>query len=151
MFKIFKKKKEIQHNTETLNIELVVDYHKHATILEKCLIKMLPITIIINANTIIDYIKYFYEASMCVVNSLKYLSKGKKNKNKENKEKEAWKFKNFIIESFYWDGIKVIIKSENLNNFTLFIDKTSIEYLLKWIAWLGELKPLAFSPVRIEY
>lgn len=72
---------------------------------------MLPITIIINANTIIDYIKYFYKAGMCLVSSLKYLSKGKKNRNNESKEKSAWKFRNFIIESFYWDGIKVIIKS----------------------------------------
>lgn len=46
---------------------------------------MLPITIIINANIIIDYIKYYYESVILFKNSLKHLQKGKKQKSKNSK------------------------------------------------------------------
>lgn len=44
---------------QILILDLVIDYHKHATILEKCTVTISEIVIVINANTIIDYLKYY--------------------------------------------------------------------------------------------
>ena len=153
LFQIFKKK-NYQPNEEFLKIELVVDYHKHATILEKCAIKMMPVTIIINANNIIDYIKYYYECIMALETMIKRLNRrkpGKNNNGKEKKGKSSWLHNNFIIERFVWEGFKIKIKSENLNNLCLFFDQRSIDYFIRCITWLGDLKPLVFSEVLIQY
>lgn len=48
-------------NHQILSLDIVIDYHKHATILEKCKVTISELVIVINANTLIDYLKYYYK------------------------------------------------------------------------------------------
>ena len=57
MFKIFKKKDE----EDFLNIYFILNQHKHATILEKCEIKIIPICLVVDGDIIIYSLKTYFE------------------------------------------------------------------------------------------
>ena len=58
-----------------------------------------------------------------------------------------------MIENFVWEGSQITIKCQNLNNLSLFFDEESlsINYLLKFITWIGDLRPITLYPSHIEY
>ena len=61
--------------------------------------------------------------------------------------------RDFIIENFVWEGTRVTLKCDNLNNLCIFFDQkpTAIIYLLKFITWIGDLRPITLHPSLIQY
>lgn len=59
--------------------------------------------------------------------------------------------KEFIFESFVWEGTSLTLKCLNLNILCIFLDKNYYKWIIKFLEWVGDLKPIKFSSHLIQY
>lgn len=100
--------------------------------------------VVVDGDIIIYLIKAYYSDSKELMKTMQKLKNRSEDNNKEN-----IMLKSFIIESFVWKGTQIVIKCENLNRLCLFVSKKSINYLIKFITWMGDLRPIGFNPTNI--
>lgn len=138
--------REIEEQPEHFcSFELIINYHKNALIIERCSVKLDEIVFYLSADLILAYVKNYYHPAYDLLKVNHYYI------GHQEAKKAGFATKTFIFESLDWSGTALKIETRNLFIMETFLNRQYEKWLVKFINWLGDIKPISIEPMRLTY
>lgn len=125
--------------------ELVINYHKNALIVERCSIRLDEMVFYLSADLVLAYAKNYYHPAYDLLKVQQYYVGHQQSK------RAGFGSRTFIFESLDWSGTALKIETRNLSIMETFLNKQYEKWLVKFINWLGDIRPIRFEPMRLTY
>jgi hypothetical protein len=100
----------------------------------------------LSGDLILAYVKNYYEPCSMLGDVLNYYSS-----HKSAVKVSPVLTRKFIVESLKWETTSLTLKSRNLSIFETFLNNNSERLIVKFLNWLGDLKPLCFDGFELNY